>query len=102
MSDAQKEMYEPPKPKQKNIVVAYLLLVFLGFLGAHNFYLKRLRLAGSEFILGVLLVPTLYYSSVLLIPLLILDLFTIPRAARNASTKHDHAGSGYDNYQQSL
>lgn len=34
----------PRKPKKKSLLIAYLLLVFLGFpLGAHKFYLKKWR-----------------------------------------------------------
>lgn len=48
--------------KDKNLVVAYLLLVFLGAFGAHRFYFKKT--ATGFFQLGLLVMFFLFHGIV--------------------------------------
>jgi len=100
MKSAQKStVFKPPlQPKQKNVVLAYLLWFFFGVLGVHNFYLKRYRLAVAELIAGVLVFPSFYLTGFILVPLLIFDLFTIPAAARRIGPVYDHADPEYNHF----
>jgi TM2 domain-containing membrane protein YozV len=66
------------------VAAAYLLFVFLGWFGFHNFYLGRIFLGIIELILGILgwvLILAWGLGIVFLIPLailLLIDLFIIP------------------------
>ena len=61
------------EPNKKTALVAYLLWFFLGWLGAHNFYLRRTGVAVAQLILtitGVGFVITFFWW--------IVDAFLIP------------------------
>jgi len=70
--------------ERKSVVAAYLLLLFLGGFGIHNFYLGRIVLGIIELILGVLgwtLIFAAGLGFLFLVPLgilLLIDLFIIP------------------------
>ena len=72
----------------KSVLVAYLLFVFLGGLGAHNFYIGRTLLGIIElllFLVGVVLISAAGLGLLLFIPLVVLlliDLFIIPGGIR--------------------
>lgn len=69
--------------ERKSVVVAYLLLLFVGVLGSHNFYVGRTGAGIAQLILFILFLLTffIYIGYVFFIFLLIwlfVDLFTIP------------------------
>ena len=72
----------------KSVVVAYLLYLFLGGLGAHNFYLGRIVYGLIQITLMLIGVITLFAAGVgviFLVPLgitLLVDLFIIPGGVR--------------------
>ena len=74
--------------ERKSVVAAYLLFLFLGGLGIHNFYLGRILLGVIELLLsllGTILIFAAGLGIVFLIPLVILlfiDLFIIPGGIR--------------------
>lgn len=74
--------------EKKSVGVAYLLLIFLGWLGAHRFYLGVTGTAVTQlllFVLGVL-TAVIVIGGFLLIALaiwLFIDLFLIPGIVRN-------------------
>jgi len=66
--------------KPKNLIIAYLLLIFLGWIGVHKFYLRQIKPAIIYLIIYLFcFVPyvSIIASFVLLI-LIIIDLFTLP------------------------
>ncbi len=70
--------------ERKSVVAAYLLFLFLGGFGIHNFYLGRILLGVIELVLGILgwtLIFAAGLGIVFLVPLgilLLIDLFIIP------------------------
>ena len=72
----------------KSVLVAYLFFVFIGGLGAHNFYIGRTLLGIIElllFLVGVVLISAAGLGLLLFIPLVVLlliDLFIIPGGIR--------------------
>jgi TM2 domain-containing membrane protein YozV len=58
---------------KKTALVAYLLWLFLGFLGAHNFYLGRTGVAVAQLILSLTVV-----GLVITIVWVVVDAFLIP------------------------
>ena len=74
--------------ERKSVVAAYLLFLFLGGLGIHNFYLGRILLGVIELLLsllGTILIFAAGLGIVFLIPLgilLFIDLFIIPGGIR--------------------
>ena len=80
--------------ERKNIVVAYLLLFFAGYLGAHRFYLGR-PLAGalilvSTLFVGVLTLFSLGILAILFLPIslwLLIEIFLLPSIVRNHDTR---------------
>jgi TM2 domain-containing membrane protein YozV len=65
---------------KKSAAVAYLLWFFLGFLGAHNFYLRRTGVAVTQLILTITVVGT-----VITFIWIVVDAFRIPAWVRNAN-----------------
>jgi TM2 domain-containing membrane protein YozV len=66
--------------KEKSLVIAYLLLIFLGWVGAHRFYFKKF--ATGCFQLGLLLMFFFFHGMAWVCALLlwlIIDLFLIPK-----------------------
>jgi TM2 domain-containing membrane protein YozV len=63
---------------KKTPLVAYLLWFFLGFFGAHNFYLKRTGVAVAQLILSLTLV-----GMVVTLVWVLVDAFLIPGWVRN-------------------
>jgi len=66
---------------KKEPVVAYLLWLFLGLLGAHNFYLKRTGVAVAQLILTLTLIGML-----ITFVWVIVDAFLIPGWVTNQNT----------------
>lgn len=78
--------------KGKNIVLAYILLIFLGSLGIHRFYLGRTGTAIAQLILSIVG----WVTAIIIIgfiPLaivgiwLIIDLFLVPGIIRSENDK---------------
>src|SRR5262245_47239044 len=63
---------------KKTAVVAYLLWFFLGLLGGHNFYLKRIGVAVAQLVLSLTLV-----GMVITFVWVLVDAFLIPGWVRN-------------------
>jgi TM2 domain-containing membrane protein YozV len=63
-------LYEANK---KTVLAAYLLCLFLGLLGAHNFYLGRTRVAVAQLILSLTVV-----GLVITVVWVVVDAFSIP------------------------
>ena len=63
---------------KKTALVAYILWFFLGLLGGHNFYLKRIGVAVAQLILTLTVIGTL-----ITIVLVLVDAFLIPGWVRN-------------------
>jgi len=82
--------------ERKSVVVAYLLFLFLGGFGFHNFYLGRILLGVIELalaILGWILIFAAGLGIVFLIPLgilLLIDLFIIPGGIKKNLDKRRH------------
>lgn len=69
----------------KSKLIAYILLIFLGFLGAHRFYLLRTISAN---IIGFIFIISLVFEtlrSLIFIPIIfvLIDLFLLPRMIKN-------------------
>lgn len=75
--------------EKKSKATAWLLFLFLGSFGAHNFYLKRTPWAISELGCFLLIIPTLGISAIPLLILYIVDLFTINKTVDNTNTEID-------------
>ena len=80
----------PPRPR--NLLLAYVLLLFLGTFGMHKFYLRNNGLGGFYLALGLSAGATsrLFYGSPLLIPLWLLifiDIGTLPAQVRRANRR---------------
>jgi TM2 domain-containing membrane protein YozV len=58
---------------RRSNLVAYLLWLFLGLFGAHNFYLRRTGVAVTQLILSSIIV-----GMVITIPWVLVDAFLIP------------------------
>lgn len=77
----------------KSVVVAYLLFLFLGGLGAHNLYIGRIVYGIIQATLTIIGVLTIFASGVgiiFLVPVgitLLLDLFIIPGGIRKSLDK---------------
>jgi TM2 domain-containing membrane protein YozV len=63
---------------KKTASVAYLLWLFLGLLGGHNFYLRRTWIAVAQLVLTIT-----YVGLVISLPWIIIDAFLIPGWVRN-------------------
>lgn len=63
---------------KKTALVAYLLWFFVGFLGGHNFYLKRTGIAVTQLILSITVV-----GLVIMVFWVLVDAFLIPGWVRN-------------------
>ena len=77
---------------RKSAGVAYLLLIFLGGLGAHRFYLGKTGSALAQLAMSIFgwLTLAVFVGVLLLIPLgiwLIVDLFLIPGIVRGQNTR---------------
>lgn len=77
--------------KQKDVVVAYLLWLFLGLLGAHKLYLGRTLMAVLYFFTGGLLLIGWIY-----------DLFTLARQVDDYNTRFDDLFEFHDEEIESL
>ncbi len=77
----------------KSVLVAYLLWIFLGGIGMHNFYIGRIMLGICEIILGLLGFIFIFAAGlgvIFLVPLAVLlfiDLFIIPGGIRKSLNK---------------
>lgn len=68
----------------KSKLIAYLLLIFLGFLGGHRFYLARIKSANT---IGIIFILSLVFETLrplIFIPIafVLIDLFLLPKMIR--------------------
>jgi len=80
------------RPRSRNLLLAYALLVVLGTFGGHKFYLRNNGQGGFYLALGLSAWATsrLFYASPLLVPLWLLvlvDLATLPAQVRRSNRR---------------
>jgi TM2 domain-containing membrane protein YozV len=81
---------------------AYLWWFFLGWWGAHQFYLGKPWRGAAYLVFGLLAMPTLFGGPglflvffLVLMAMLLWDLFTMPAQARRANAKLIHEYGGF-------